>query len=166
MATDDLCLFTKVQHHTCTKLQTRRIFLHEARQYQGFLAGLLEIVQLKSSNHYNNTIWRHEQMKLVTQQMKEDSTSGQRGSGEPDKMRISTSESPILLLRQRWKCRYYHYMIVMKKKRKRKYNHRVMTVEQGTFTPLVFTVFGTAAPECPAFLKHLCVKNADNRQET
>ena len=46
------------------------------------------------------------------------------------------------------------------------YNQRVMTVEQGTFTPLVFSVFGTAAPECQVFLKHLCTKIADKRQDT
>ena len=46
------------------------------------------------------------------------------------------------------------------KEKKRKYNRRVMTVEQGTFQPLVFSVFGIAAPEC------LCVKVADKRQDT
>ena len=51
------------------------------------------------------------------------------------------------------------------KEKKRSYNHRVMTVEQGTFTPLVFSVFGTAAPECQVFLKHLLTKIADKRQE-
>jgi hypothetical protein len=51
------------------------------------------------------------------------------------------------------------------KEKKRAYNHRVMTVEHGTFTPLVFSVFGTAAPECQVFLKHLLTKVADKRQE-
>lgn len=49
--------------------------------------------------------------------------------------------------------------------KKRAYNHRVMTVEQGTFTPLVFSVFGTAAPECQVFLKHLISKIESKRNE-
>ena len=52
------------------------------------------------------------------------------------------------------------------KEKKRQYNHRVMTVEQGTFTPLVFSVFGTTAPECRVFLNHLCTKVANKRQDT
>lgn len=51
------------------------------------------------------------------------------------------------------------------KEKKRLYNHRVMTVEHGTFTPLVFSVFGTAAPECQTFLKHLIGKIAEKRKE-
>ena len=42
------------------------------------------------------------------------------------------------------------------KEKKRMYNHRVMSVEQGTFIPLVFTTTGSAAPECAAFLKKDC----------
>ena len=87
-------------------------------------------------------------MKLLTQQMKQDSTSGHRGSGEPDKARISTSESvmkmPLSSLYDR-----------NEKEKKRKYNIRVMTVEQGTLTQPVFSV-GTATPECQVFLKQLC----------
>ena len=44
------------------------------------------------------------------------------------------------------------------KEKKRMYNHRVMSVEQGTFTPLAFTATGSAAPECTAFLKKLSIK--------
>ena len=33
-----------------------------------------------------------------------------------------------------------------RKKRQYKYNHRVITVGKGIFTPLVFSVFGTSAP--------------------
>ena len=51
------------------------------------------------------------------------------------------------------------------KEKKRMYNHRVMSIEKGTFTPLVFSVFGTSAPECKIFLKNLFQKIADKRKE-
>ena len=51
------------------------------------------------------------------------------------------------------------------KEKKRIYNHRVMSVQQGTFTPLVFTTTGSAAPECAAFLKKLSIKTAEKRKE-
>ena len=38
--------------------------------------------------------------------------------------------------------------------KKRSYNQRVMEVEQGSFTPLVFTVSGSMAPECNIYHKH------------
>ena len=41
------------------------------------------------------------------------------------------------------------------KNKKREYNSRVMNVEQGTFTPLVFSIQGGSAPECSTFHKHL-----------
>ena len=61
----------------------------------------------------------------------------------------------------------YSYIMIVEKK-KPQYNRRVvhMTVEQGTFTPLVFSVFGTAVPECKVFLKQLCTKVADKQQDT
>ena len=39
----------------------------------------------------------------------------------------------------------------MKKKKKRQYASRVMEVEQGTFTPLVFTITGGMAEECKRY---------------
>jgi hypothetical protein len=42
--------------------------------------------------------------------------------------------------------------------KKRAYNERVMEVEQGTFTPLVFTVSGCMGPECTLFHKSLAEK--------
>ena len=36
----------------------------------------------------------------------------------------------------------------MKNEKKRKYNSRVTEIEQGTFTPLVFTTTGGMADEC------------------
>ena len=40
-----------------------------------------------------------------------------------------------------------------------------MSIEQATFTPLVFSVFGTSAFECKVFLKSLFQKIADKRKE-
>jgi hypothetical protein len=51
------------------------------------------------------------------------------------------------------------------KEKKRMYNHRVQTVEQGTFTPLVFSVMGTMGPECQIFIKNLCIKIAEKSKE-
>jgi hypothetical protein len=41
------------------------------------------------------------------------------------------------------------------KEKKRHYNHRVMNIEHGTFTPLVFSVNGSIGAECLKFHKHL-----------
>ena len=40
-----------------------------------------------------------------------------------------------------------------------------MSIEQETFTPLVFSLFGTSALECKVFLKSLFQKIADKRKE-
>jgi hypothetical protein len=42
--------------------------------------------------------------------------------------------------------------------KKREYNERVMQIEQGTFTPLVFTINGSMSPECLQFHKTLAEK--------
>jgi hypothetical protein len=49
--------------------------------------------------------------------------------------------------------------------KKREYNTRVMEVEQGTFTPLVFTVKGVMAPEATRFYKTLAGKIAEKTGE-
>ena len=41
------------------------------------------------------------------------------------------------------------------KEKKRHYNHRIMNIEHGTFTPLVFSVNGSTGKECSMFHKHL-----------
>jgi len=51
------------------------------------------------------------------------------------------------------------------KEKKRMYNHRIQTVEQGTFTPLVFSVLGNMGPECQVFIKNLCTKIAGKCNE-
>ena len=47
------------------------------------------------------------------------------------------------------------------REKKRKYNSRIMDIEQGTFTPLVFTVFGGQSIECSIFHKNLADKIAN-----
>jgi hypothetical protein len=49
--------------------------------------------------------------------------------------------------------------------KKREYNDRVMQVEQGTFTPLVFTITGSMGPECLQFHKSLAEKLASKSDE-
>jgi hypothetical protein len=49
--------------------------------------------------------------------------------------------------------------------KKRKYNDRVMQIEQGTFTPLVFTITGSMGPECLQFHKSLAEKLASKSDE-
>ena len=44
--------------------------------------------------------------------------------------------------------------------KKREYNNRVMQIEQGTFTPLIFTTTGSMGPECILFHKSLAEKLA------
>ena len=51
------------------------------------------------------------------------------------------------------------------KEKKRAYNHRIMTVEHGTFTPLIFSIFGRPGPEGQIFFKKLCSKIADKEKE-
>lgn len=49
--------------------------------------------------------------------------------------------------------------------KKRAYNERVLQVENGTFTPLVFNVFGGMGRECITFYKRLSSLMADKRNE-
>ena len=44
--------------------------------------------------------------------------------------------------------------------KKRKYNDRVMNIEQGTFTPLVYSRSGGLGNECQNFYRHLANKIA------
>ena len=48
--------------------------------------------------------------------------------------------------------------------KKREYNQRVIEVEHGCFTPLVFTCFGGMAKECSAFYKHLTMLISEKRE--
>ena len=49
------------------------------------------------------------------------------------------------------------------KDKKIKYAERVIEVEHGSFTPLVFSCFGGMSRECGAFFKHLAEKVAEKR---
>ena len=51
------------------------------------------------------------------------------------------------------------------KEKKRQYNSRIMNIEHGTFTPLVFSVNGGASTECLMFHKHLAEKIATKSGE-
>ena len=50
------------------------------------------------------------------------------------------------------------------KQKKREYNQRVIDVEHGSFTPLVFSCFGGMSRECSAFYKHLTTLIAEKRE--
>ena len=49
--------------------------------------------------------------------------------------------------------------------KKRAYNHRVMEVEHGTFTPLIFTIHGTTSTECTILHNNLAEKIANKTGE-
>ena len=49
--------------------------------------------------------------------------------------------------------------------KKRDYNDRIMRVEHGTFTPLVYSLNGVMAPECERFHKHIAQRIADKTGE-
>lgn len=51
------------------------------------------------------------------------------------------------------------------KEKKRAYNERVLQVEGGTFTPLVFSVFGGMGEECKLFFKRLSSMLSEKRKE-
>ena len=49
--------------------------------------------------------------------------------------------------------------------KKRHYNRRIMEVEHGTFTPLVFTTKGVMGPECSVFHRSLAQKLSEKNGE-
>ena len=49
--------------------------------------------------------------------------------------------------------------------KKRHYNERVREIEHGTFTPLVFSVYGGMGQECKVFYKRLCSLLSEKRGE-
>ena len=50
--------------------------------------------------------------------------------------------------------------------KKRSYNKRILSVDQGSFTPLVFTCFGGMSKECQTFYKRLAEKISEKRNVT
>jgi hypothetical protein len=49
--------------------------------------------------------------------------------------------------------------------KKRTYNDRIMSVEHGTFTPLVFALNGVMSPECEKYHQHLASRIAEKTQQ-
>ena len=49
--------------------------------------------------------------------------------------------------------------------KKRQYNNRIMNIEHGTFTPLVFSLSGGISKECSMFHKHIAEKIAVKTEE-
>ena len=50
--------------------------------------------------------------------------------------------------------------------KKSKYNHRIMNIEHGTFTPLIFTANGCMGPECSMFHKSIADKISEKTGES
>ena len=51
------------------------------------------------------------------------------------------------------------------KEKKRAYNERILNVEQGSFTPLVFNAMGGMGRECHAFYKRLTELLVEKRKQ-
>ena len=51
------------------------------------------------------------------------------------------------------------------KAKKKEYNDRILEIEKGTFTPLVFSCCNGAGTEATKFIKHLATRVSDKRQE-
>ena len=51
------------------------------------------------------------------------------------------------------------------KLKKRHYNARIIQVEKGTFTPVVFSCTGGASPEASRLMKLIALKRSQKRQE-
>ena len=56
-------------------------------------------------------------------------------------------------------------LVKHEREKKRAYNQRIMNVEHGTFTPLVFSVTGGEGPETSAFHSHLAAKIASKTED-
>ena len=52
------------------------------------------------------------------------------------------------------------------KEKKRQYNRRIMNLEHGIFTPLLFSVSGVLSKECSMFHKHMAEKIAKKFNES
>ena len=50
--------------------------------------------------------------------------------------------------------------------KKRKYNSRIINIEHGHFTPLIFSTTGGMGPECSIFIKRLAVKIAEKKNQS
>ena len=118
----------------------------------------------KSNHAFNpwttsNFIWG-----ALLQVLRRGWTSKREGSGQEElrhlMSELRTSTPSVTRASQHRKCSGSK-----KKRRKRKYQQRVLDVEMGSFTPLVFGTNGGMGNECQRFLKHLAVKIAQKDTE-
>ena len=56
-------------------------------------------------------------------------------------------------------------LIKHEREKKREYNERIMNIEHGTFTPLIFTIHGGMGPECAAYHQNIAEKIASKTGE-
>ena len=67
------------------------------------------------------------------------------------------------------RCHLHHSLPAVHKKneneKKREYNQRILQVEHGSFTPLVFSCFGGMSRECRRFFWHTAERLANRRKE-
>ena len=67
------------------------------------------------------------------------------------------------------RCHLHHSLPAVHKKneneKKREYNQRILQVEHGSFTPLVFSCFGGMSRECRCFFSHTAERLANRRKE-
>ena len=66
-------------------------------------------------------------------------------------------------------CHLHHSLPAVHKKneskKKREHNQRILQVEHGSFTPLVFSCFGGMSRECRCFFSHTAERLANRRKE-
>ena len=55
---------------------------------------------------------------------------------------------------------------INEKEKKRNYNNRILQIEHGTFTPLVFSIYGSMGRDCKKFYSKLAELLSDKRKES
>ena len=58
-----------------------------------------------------------------------------------------------------------HVYVEHEQEKRRAYNQRVLQIEHGSFTPLVFSIFGGMSPECNRFYSRLSLLLSEKRNE-
>ena len=58
----------------------------------------------------------------------------------------------------------FELILEQENEKKRLYNHRILQIEHGTFTPLIFTCFGGMSRECQKFYSRLSEIISDKRE--
>ena len=51
-------------------------------------------------------------------------------------------------------------LLIHEKEKQREYDRQIMSIEHGTFTPIVFSVSGVLGKKCSMFHKHVAYKKA------